>query len=222
MVLVFDLDDTLYDEISYMRSGFRAVSQFLSKKVNLPADSIYKELLKIERVNGRGKVFDIFLRTSNFYSRKLVSQCVSTYRLHKPIITLKRDAINCIKRFADLPIYIVTDGNKIVQRNKIRALKVDRLVKKVYITHRYGIKHSKPSPFCFLDIARREQVDPARIFYIGDNPSKDFVGIKPHGFRTIRIVQGTHRNVKVSKDFDAIYRIKSLNELKHNLLLKLL
>ena len=29
-VLVFDLDDTLYPEISYVHSGFRAVAAFLS------------------------------------------------------------------------------------------------------------------------------------------------------------------------------------------------
>ena len=29
--VVFDLDDTLYDEIDYCRSGFRAVARFLGK-----------------------------------------------------------------------------------------------------------------------------------------------------------------------------------------------
>ena len=35
MILVFDLDDTLYPEISYVKSGLREVSIFLNKNFNL-------------------------------------------------------------------------------------------------------------------------------------------------------------------------------------------
>ena len=36
-VLVFDLDDTLYPELSYVHSGFRAVAAFLSPLLGVPA-----------------------------------------------------------------------------------------------------------------------------------------------------------------------------------------
>ena len=35
MILVFDLDDTLYDEITFVYSGFSAVSKYLSLQFNL-------------------------------------------------------------------------------------------------------------------------------------------------------------------------------------------
>ena len=35
MILVFDLDDTLYDEIAFVYSGFSAVSKYLSLQFNL-------------------------------------------------------------------------------------------------------------------------------------------------------------------------------------------
>ena len=31
MIIVFDLDDTLYEEITYVRSGFKAVASYLSQ-----------------------------------------------------------------------------------------------------------------------------------------------------------------------------------------------
>jgi len=35
-IFIFDLDDTLYDELSYVYSGFLAVAKFLEKATKLP------------------------------------------------------------------------------------------------------------------------------------------------------------------------------------------
>jgi putative hydrolase of the HAD superfamily len=35
MIIVFDLDDTLYEEITYVRSGFKAVANYLSKNYKI-------------------------------------------------------------------------------------------------------------------------------------------------------------------------------------------
>ena len=45
--VVFDLDDTLYDEIEYCKSGFRAVSEFLADIVaNAEAERIANTLFR--------------------------------------------------------------------------------------------------------------------------------------------------------------------------------
>jgi putative hydrolase of the HAD superfamily len=222
MVLVFDLDDTLYNEASYMQSGFKEVAKFLSETLNQNVDTIYQSLLEIEVNHGRGRVFDLFLKTMNSYDKYLVYKCISTYRLHDPDISLNVDALTCLKRFSHLPLYVVTDGNKLVQQRKVRALGVDRLVKKVYVTHQYGVKYSKPSAFCFLKIAAKEKSDPKEMFYIADNPKKDFIGIKPLGFKTIRIRQGMFKNIEADESQKAHHEVESLDELDHALLNKLL
>ncbi len=33
--VVFDMDDTLYDEMTFVQSGFRSVAQYLSTRFNL-------------------------------------------------------------------------------------------------------------------------------------------------------------------------------------------
>jgi len=48
----------------------------------------------------------------------------------QPKITLSKEGKACLKRFKDLPKYLVTDGNKIVQLKKIQALGLEPYLKK--------------------------------------------------------------------------------------------
>lgn len=217
MVVVFDLDDTLYDELTYVQSGFRAVSGYLCETYHVSPQESYQDMLEC-LAGGRGHIFDDTLVRFSVYSRQAVRRCLSVYRLHKPDIQLHPEAEECLQRLQHVPVYIVTDGNKLVQKNKLVALGLYDRVKFCFITHRYGIKNAKPSPYCFLKICAKEKVAPQEVIYIADNPRKDFVGIKPLGFRTVRIMQGQHRKVEVSPEYDAEYRIDSLAELTETFL----
>lgn len=217
MVIVFDLDDTLYEEITFVKSGFKAVSEFLAPVLHRSSDMLYQELVTCLD-DGRGAIFDEVLKKHNANSKKLVAQCLSVYRLHKPGIQLYPDAVRCLNRFQHYPLYIVTDGNKVVQQNKVLALSLQKKVKKVFITHRYGIKNAKPSVYCFEKIRQIEKAEPENIVYIGDNPSKDFVGLKPLGFKTIRIMRGNYVHLQPGKAYEADIEINSLDELNEDLL----
>lgn len=217
MVLVFDLDDTLYDELTYVQSGFRAVSAFLEAEFNIPAQDSFQWMLD-RLAGGRGTIFDDLLSVHGICSRRLVRKCVSVYRGHRPDIRLNEAAVQCLERFRDYPKYIVTDGNKNVQAGKIKALGLTDVMKGCFVTHRYGIQKAKPSPYCFLKICEQEKVAPQEVVYIGDNPRKDFVGIKPLGFKTVRIMQGQHRDLRLPAEYEAEYQIQSLDEVTEELL----
>jgi len=218
MIIVFDLDDTLYNEITFVKSGFQAVAEYISNHYEINVNLFYQSLLdNLERF-GRGVVFDTTLKEFNIFSKKLVYKCVSIYRLHKPNIKLSYEASLCLERLKPYNKYIVTDGNKIVQQNKVNALQIDKYFKKIYITHRYGLKYAKPSPYCFTLIKREEKIPYESIVYIGDNENKDFVGIKPLGIRTIRIKQGMFKYVNLNKEYKADIEINSLNEITIELL----
>ena len=217
MVLVFDLDDTLYEELTFVRSGFRAVADYLNEQYSIPPQSGLEFMLQ-KLLSGRGRIFDDLLDYHGIYTKKLVRKCVSVYRFHRPEIALYPEADACLERFGNYPQYIVTDGNKVVQNNKIKALGLDRRVKYCYITHCYGIKNAKPSSYCFLKICGRERVSPKEVVYIADNPHKDFVGIKPLGFKTIRVLQGQYKDLILSKEYEADRQIYSLRELNEDLL----
>lgn len=223
MVLVFDLDDTLYSEVTYVKSGFWAVAEYLSNNFALDQSEVFNKLNFFFKKEGRGKVFNLLLENYNMLSKKKVKKCLSVYRTHKPFIKVDDSAIKCINRFAAYPKYLVTDGNKNVQQNKIEALQIKQYFKKTFLTHNYGVKHSKPSPYCFLKIAEKEKLSEYnQIIYIGDNPNKDFTGIKPLGFKTIRIRQGMFETLTLDKKHEAHIEIKSLSEIDNNLLDKLI
>ena len=217
MVIVFDLDDTLYDELTYVRSGFRAVADYLQNTYGIPVKSSMDFMMQ-KLVAGRGRIFDELLMEFHIYNKKTVRKCLSVYHRHYPAIRLSPEADACLRRLAGYPLYIVTDGNKLVQTNKLRALGLFSRAKFCYVTHRYGVKNAKPSPYCFLKICEREKVQSQAVVYIGDNPQKDFVWIKPLGFKTIRVYQGQHKDVTKPPEFEADFGIKSLAELDEELL----
>lgn len=207
------MDDTLYDEYTYVRSGFRAVANFLSEVLLVPANELYHWMWKRLQTNGRGAIFDDLLQEHGAYTSTLAKKCVSIYRMHEPDIQLPKETEDCLKVLKNFPLYLVTDGNKIAQYQKVQALGLYDVMEHCYITHRYGLKNSKPSPYCFLHIQKREEVPAEDIVYIADNPHKDFVGIKPLGFRTIRIMTGEYRHIEMSDEYEAELRIGSLKEL---------
>lgn len=211
MILVFDLDDTLYNEMDFIKSGFNAVSDYLSNTYGLP--STFEEMCVVLDKYGRNQIFDKILKKYNVYSIVKVKKCISLYRYHKPNIALSDSAQRCIERFSSYSKYIVTDGNKLVQASKINALNIKQKFVGIYITRNYGIDKEKPSPYCFRKIQMKENAQEKDIVYIGDNSNKDFVGIKELGFRTIRIKQGFYKNIILSEEYEAEYTLSSLDEL---------
>jgi putative hydrolase of the HAD superfamily len=221
MILVFDLDDTLYPEISYVYSGFRAVAEFIEDKYKVSVRDTLPFMKSYLTQYGRGHVFNECLSNYDINpTRKAINELIHVYRFHDPTIRLPIESRQCLQRFSHYAKYVVTDGNKVVQLKKLKALDLydTSYFKKCYITHRYGRSHAKPSSYCFWDICRNEDEKPWNVVYIGDNPNKDFVGIKPEGFRTIRILQGEYKALVVDESMDADCTVGSLNELTEDFL----
>jgi putative hydrolase of the HAD superfamily len=218
MILVFDLDDTLYPEIDYVKSGIYTVAKYLSEKYNLDAKEINIEMFADLKLNGRGLIFNNILHNYNIYSKKELNNCVSVYRSHKPKIFLFEAAEKFLDSHQYFNKYIITDGNINVQRNKIKALGLNKYFKKTIPTYQYGINHSKPSTLCFEKIMKWENCEASDLIYIGDNPNKDFVNIKKIGIRTIRVLTGGFKEILLENHFEAEITIKSLDQLNINLI----
>ena len=118
MILIFDLDDTLYAEKEFVKSGFKAVSRYLHLKFKLNEKKIFLQLLKILKENGRGKVFDNLCLQLKLKKKFLVKKLIQVYRTHDPKISLSKDAIKILKHCSEFSKYIITDGNYLVQKKK--------------------------------------------------------------------------------------------------------
>ena len=207
-VIVFDLDDTLFDELDYVRSGLRHTALALADKQGWDASDINQQLLASLKVS-RSHIFDRVLEQHDAHSQSLVDYCVTTYREHTPDIRLARKVKELLNILSlTYPLYIVTDGHAGVQNNKLSALGLsdNSAIRRCYATYGLGPDYAKPSPKCFQMIAEQEHCQPSDIVYIADNPDKDFVGIRPLGFRTIRVMTGQHKHKSVRPDVDAEMR----------------
>ena len=213
MIIVFDLDDTLYDEISYVKSSLFEVASYLEEKLQISKDILNTDLNEVLENNGRGNVFDIVLSNYGVYSKTEVKKCLSIYRNNTPKIKLFNQAISCLDRFEYYRKYLVTDGNKIVQRKKITALNLNKYFSKSLPTHDFGIVNSKPSTYVFNKILEWENSSPNQLVYIGDNPKKDFINLKKEGFKTIRVLTGYYKNLRLNPEFEADYLVNSLDEI---------
>ncbi len=209
-VVVFDLDDTLYPEIEYVRSGFRAVAFALESRFDIHAEEAFALLWRALHVHGRGKTFDRVLEELGVHSRTAVRSLVDTYRSHEPRIALPAESRAVLGRLADRPLYLVTDGHKGVQARKLAALGIEPCFRHCYLTNRYGVARQKPSPHVFQLLVGCEGCDPGDVVYVGDDPHKDFCGIRPLGFRTLRVRTGRHAHAEVSPERDAEASVDSL------------
>lgn len=214
MVLIFDLDDTLYDETRFVMSGLRAVAQHGQAAFGWPEDASFAELVALLNRHGRGRVFDEWLQGHGRFSRAQVAACVRVYRHHAPEIGLYPGVRSLLARWgARSPLYLVTDGHKIVQQNKVAALELQPMFRRVFITHRFGIRHAKPSLHCFEIIRRTERCAWSDMVYVGDNPAKDFVNLNAQGALTVRVLTGSHRDVVARPGHDARHVVANVSAL---------
>ena len=166
------MDDTLYNEMMFVQSGFRSVAWYLGTRFDLDEKEIYREMLERLGSDGRGKIFDSVLKLHNIYSPRLVEELIEVYRTHTPKISLYSDVVETLERLRveQLKIGIITDGLHSVQKTKVRALKLQDLVDFIIYTDELGSGYEKPHPAAFLRAIEILNCEPTDILYVGNNP----------------------------------------------------
>ena len=212
-IKVFDLDDTLYRQFSFVESGFHAVSLYLSPELKLNAKKIYEDLMMLYQTNDRGKIFDVLLIDYEIFSKKLVNKLIQVYRCHEPMIKLDREIKNFLEKMKNERLYLVTDGHKLVQQKKIQSLDISKYFSKIFITNQYGLARQKPSLYCFDKILNIEKADYDKLVYVGDNPMKDFVNLNKAGAITIQSFMYVTDLPKLPLNHYAQYRVNSVEGL---------
>lgn len=186
--VLFDLDDTLYPEMDFVRSGFRAVARYLSSRLAVPGDEVFRRMMEHLARDGRGRVFDSTLASFGA-APELVRVCVHVYRSHRPDIALFEDVLPTVRRLREsrARLGIVTDGMGAVQRAKIDALGLEPLVDAVVLSDVLGPLSSKPAGDAYRVALDLLGTPPEEAVYVGDNPAKDFLWPNAAGMLTIRI-----------------------------------
>lgn len=174
--LVLDLDDTLYPEYLYQKSGFEAVEELIFNlygvKLNTPLVELSKE---------SSDVFSALCEMLNL-PQKVKSELICIYRYHVPKISLDFSVSSFLDRarsqFAN--IAIITDGRSVTQRMKLRQLGI--LDIPVFISEEWNSE--KPDEKRFAHI-QNTYSNCDSFCYVGDNPIKDFIAPNKLGWFSI-------------------------------------
>lgn len=186
--VLFDLDQTLYAEADYVRSGFRAVAQFAARTAGLNAAAAENELHAIFQRDGRGRVFDTFVAAYDLANRISAATLLHVYRTHTPSLRLHHDAATLLSRL-DCALGIVTDGHPTAQRAKVAALGLADRFAAIICTGDLGAAAAKPAADGFRVCLERLGVAPSAAAYVGDDPAKDFAAPRALGMRTVCVVR---------------------------------
>lgn len=214
--LVLDLDDTLYPERDYVRSGFRAADGWM--RGQQAREGFFAAAWTLFEAGRRGRIFDEALSLLGVpQAAALVPQLVDVYRAHEPEIALFPDAVALLDWAAGRhALAIVTDGHAAVQRRKLRALGLEARVPEIVVTDELGRDCWKPHPAAFEMVMRRFGGAPGGFIYIGDNPRKDFLAPKRLGWRTARVRRpGTeHSDYAATAAEEAEFTVADLQDLR--------
>ena len=211
--IVLDIDDTLYLERDYVRSGFDAVSRWAQRDLGI--DDFGARAWAAFESGARNTIFDDVLTECGVRSDDaVITELVARYRTHAPSITLATDAREGLDRWhGTVALAAVTDGHLSSQQAKARALGLDAWTSTVVFTASLGAGKGKPDPGSFELVQEELGVDGKSCVYVADNPAKDFGGPRSLGWRTVRIRRrlGLHTGVDSGNDVD--HEIANLHQL---------
>ncbi len=216
--VVFDLDDTLYDEIDYCRSGFAAVAEFLAGSLKAAsAERTFDAFWKQFTAGNRTKTFNAALNElGTAYDEKLIRESINVYRNHLPNITLPADSENVLVQLSGkYTLALLTDGFLPAQQLKVRALGIEKYFRCILYTEQFGREFWKPSPVGFQKVIETLDAKPETAAYVADNEIKDFIAPNQLGLSTIQIIRPARIHAESSQHPDAAagYVIDRISEL---------
>jgi len=186
---VFDVDDTVYLERDYVRSGFRAVGDYVEV---VTGHAHFGEICWSHFQSGvRSDVFNKALSNLKINDPMAsASKLVDLYRLHSPAIACDESIIKVLTELKEhCDISIITGGPVESQRRKVLALGLDLVASNIIFSGSLGPALDKPHPWAWREIENRIGLVGNEFIYVGDNPSKDFDAPLELGWRTLRVRQ---------------------------------
>jgi putative hydrolase of the HAD superfamily len=210
--VVFDLDETLYDEFDFVRGGFKAVAKYVKMEFGLDDKKTYSLLIKSFKKYGRGRTFDHVFGNREFFNPDAVKKMVEVYRSHDVKLKPYEETIPLLKKLKKkYLIGIITDEQRELQEGKIKALGIKDFFDLIVFTD--DLKAEKPKKDSFEYLLKRLNLKGHEVVYVGDNPEKDFAGARALNIKTVRLMKGYFKNIAVTKKLDADFKIKSLEKL---------
>jgi putative hydrolase of the HAD superfamily len=185
--VIFDLDDTLYAEGDFFRSGFAVVAQELERRGAGRSADIALLLEHFHFAESRTGVFQKLAGRLGF-PEHWIPDLVTRFRAHDPHISLAPDALAILPELRSrYRLGCITDGWAAVQRRKLEALRAEPYFDAVMVTDELGYEFWKPHARGFDELRSALGSQPDATVVVGDNPERDMAGARNAGLRSIRL-----------------------------------
>ncbi len=218
-VVVFDLDDTLYKEIDFLKSGFQKVAELVEKRYGIDAKDAYDYLLKWYH---KGDNPFVCLNES-FDINNPIEDYLNVYRYHHPNISLSPDVRETLTSLKEQGVHqgIITDGRVVTQRQKIDALGVLEWTDNEDVIINEEKEHFKPNHWSYdrMKVHCYELFpdDNLSFYYVGDNTTKDFKAPNELGWTSICLLNDGNNIHKQDFNLQNVYlpnfKVKLLSEI---------
>lgn len=205
-VIVFDLDDTLYNELDYLKSAYIEISKELEPN---HWEQLFTQLFSLYR--NKQDVFEFICSTYALDKEKLIKR----YRNHKPNIEPFKGVLETLQKIKDKKgkLAIITDGRSITQRNKLKKLGLLPYLDFIVISEEIGSEKPNESNYKAVENHFELKI----YYYIADNFKKDFITPKNLGWKTIALIDNglnIHSNAHTytSEEYLSEYYISSFSQ----------
>ncbi len=191
-IICFDLDDTLFPELEYLKSAYWEIVLFALKRrgeinssFNITANEGYETMLNAF-YNGK----NAFEQLNKAFGLDIpLKTYLDIYRNHKPKRQHNEKLTFLLSSLSqeDNILGIISDGRSVQQRNKIAALDIEHFFAKenIIISEEFGSQ--KPAEKNYSNFMERYP-DTERFIYVGDNTEKDFIAPNKLGWLTVGLL----------------------------------
>lgn len=176
-VIVFDLDDTLYNETDYLRSAYTEIAQ--------ETDPEHWKILFARMISLFRSGEDVFGFISNTY-KPSKPELLAIYRNHFPTLSPFQGVLKTLRRIKEKKGHtgIITDGREQTQRKKLEALGVLKYIDKIVISEETGAEKPEEKNYKIIE----ETFKNCTYCYVADNIRKDFIAPNRLGWKTIGLI----------------------------------
>ncbi len=208
MYALFDLDDTIHDKAAGLDECAVSMHQMFlaNSKINIEE---FKPIFIEEMYILQPKTL-AFEKLANHFSIDTVTQAKMLKYFDNYFHTYSKcfdgvlEALQFLK-VRGVRISCVTNGRDFFQRNKIKALGLDKYFEVIVTSGELSIK--KPDPYIFETAIKKLGATYDQAVFIGDNLKADMIPSKSLGMSTIWV----NRSAETKPDF-VDYQLKSFSD----------
>lgn len=205
--VLFDLDNTLIDFLTMkQRCTSAAISAMIDAGLNMRYKPAYNKMFKMYREYGieNQNIFEMFLKkATGKVDFKILSAAIVAYRKVKSgqLVTYPHVRSTLMKlKGQGLKLGVVSDAPRLQAWLRLTEMNLVEFFDVVLGYEDTG--QLKPSAAPFKKALRKMKLKADEVVFVGDNPSRDILGARKVGMKTVLAKYGMVKKGKGKADFE--------------------